>query len=44
MNLKHSPLHMAGGYLSPAYTWFWDDISVDQIRLLAEVVSDIREN
>ena len=28
-----------GGYLSPAYTWLWDDISTDQIRLLADIVS-----
>ncbi|MFY9983044.1 MAG: DNA-directed DNA polymerase II large subunit [Methanoregula sp.] len=28
-----------GGYLYPAYTWFWDDISTDQIRLLADIVS-----
>jgi len=31
-------LAAAGGYLYPAYTWFWDDISTDQIRLLADVV------
>jgi DNA polymerase II large subunit len=29
----------AGGYLYPAYTWYWDDISGDQIRLLADTVS-----
>jgi DNA polymerase II large subunit len=29
----------AGGYLHPEYTWFWDDISSDQIRLLADAVS-----
>ncbi len=28
-----------GGYLHPAWTWFWDDISTDQIRALAEHVS-----
>ncbi|MGA2161584.1 MAG: DNA-directed DNA polymerase II large subunit [Methanoregula sp.] len=32
-------LARAGGYLFPAYTWYWDDISVDQIRLLADMVS-----
>jgi len=32
-------LARAGGYLFPAYTWYWDDISVDQIRLLADTVS-----
>ena len=32
-------LAKAGVYLHPAYTWFWDDISVDQIRLLAETVA-----
>jgi DNA polymerase II large subunit len=32
-------LARAGGYLYPAYTWYWDDISVDQIRLLADTVS-----
>ncbi|MGD0534972.1 MAG: DNA-directed DNA polymerase II large subunit [Methanoregula sp.] len=31
-------LASAGGYLFPAYTWYWDDISVDQIRLLADAV------
>lgn len=29
----------AGGYLHPAWTWFWDDITVDQIRKLADAVS-----
>ena len=29
----------AGGYLFPAWTWFWDDISTDQIRALAAHVS-----
>jgi len=28
-----------GGYLFPAWTWFWDDLSADQIRALAEHVS-----
>ncbi|MGP8255381.1 MAG: DNA-directed DNA polymerase II large subunit [Methanoregula sp.] len=28
-----------GGYLYPAYTWYWDDISNDQIRHLADTVS-----
>ncbi len=28
-----------GGYLHPAYTWFWDDISADQIQLLVGAVS-----
>src|SRR5512136_140262 len=26
----------AGGYLHPDYTWFWDDISADQIHTLAD--------
>ena len=29
----------AGGYLHPAWTWFWDDITSDQIRELADAVS-----
>jgi len=29
----------AGGYLHPAWTWFWDDITSAQIRELAEAVS-----
>ena len=29
----------AGGYLHPDYTWFWDDITADQIRTLADFVS-----
>lgn len=29
----------AGGYLHPDYTWFWDDITADQIRTLAGFVS-----
>ena len=32
-------LARSGGYLHPAYTWFWDDISVEQIRELAEIVT-----
>ena len=28
-----------GGYLFPAWTWFWDDLSADQIRALADHVS-----
>lgn len=28
-----------GGYLHPAWTWFWDDITADQIRALADYVS-----
>jgi DNA polymerase II large subunit len=28
-----------GGYLHPAWTWFWDDITSDQIRAMAEYVS-----
>ncbi|MFA5221436.1 MAG: DNA-directed DNA polymerase II large subunit [Methanoregula sp.] len=28
-----------GGYLHPDYTWFWDDITADQICALSEVVS-----
>ncbi len=29
----------AGGYLHPAYTWFWDDLSSEQIRTLADAVT-----
>src|SRR5512136_2717871 len=29
----------AGGYLHPAYTWFWDDLSTEQIRTLADAVT-----
>jgi len=29
----------AGGYLHPDYTWFWDDVTADQIRALADFVS-----
>ncbi len=29
----------SGGYLHPAWTWFWDDITTDQIRVLADQVS-----
>jgi DNA polymerase II large subunit len=29
----------SGGYLHPAYTWFWDDLSVEQILSLADTVS-----
>ncbi|MFZ0004942.1 MAG: DNA-directed DNA polymerase II large subunit [Methanoregula sp.] len=32
-------LAKSGGFLHPAYTWFWDDITSNQIRLLAEIVS-----
>ncbi len=32
-------LAKSGGFLHPAYTWFWDDITTDQIRLLADIVS-----
>jgi len=28
-----------GEYLHPAYTWFWDDLSVEQILSLADTVS-----
>ena len=28
-----------GAYLHPAYTWFWDDITCDQIRTLADAVA-----
>ena len=28
-----------GEYLYPAYTWFWDDISVEQILTLGDIVS-----
>jgi DNA polymerase II large subunit len=30
----------AGGYLFPEYTWFWDDITNDQIRVLAGFVAE----
>ena len=29
----------AGGYLHPAYTWFWDDLTVEQIGTLADAVT-----
>jgi DNA polymerase II large subunit len=32
-------LARAGGYLHPAWTWLWDDISCNQIRLLADAVA-----
>jgi DNA polymerase II large subunit len=32
-------LTRAGGFLYPAYTWFWDDLSVEQILSLADTVS-----
>ncbi len=32
-------LARTGGYLHPAYTWFWDDLSVDQILILADAVT-----
>jgi DNA polymerase II large subunit len=32
-------LARAGGYLHPAFTWFWDDITAVQIRALADTVS-----
>ncbi len=32
-------LARAGGYLHPAYTWFWDDLNVEQIIALADAVS-----
>ncbi|MDD1698227.1 MAG: DNA-directed DNA polymerase II large subunit, partial [Methanoregula sp.] len=32
-------LARTGGYLHPAYTWFWDDLSVDQILTLADTVT-----
>jgi DNA polymerase II large subunit len=28
-----------GEYLHPAYTWFWDDVTVEQITLLADAVA-----
>jgi DNA polymerase II large subunit len=34
----------AGGYLHSAYTWFWDDITMDQITLLADAVAGGRED
>ena len=36
-----------GAYLHPDYTWIWDDLTCDQIRLLADIVSGsgtIRDN
>ena len=32
-------LASAGGYLHPVYTWFWDDLSVEQILTLADAVT-----
>jgi len=32
-------LARAGGFLYPAYTWFWDDITTDQIKALADFVA-----
>jgi DNA polymerase II large subunit len=32
-------LARTGGYLHPAYTWFWDDLSVEQILTLADAVT-----
>ncbi len=32
-------LARTGEYLHPAYTWFWDDLSVDQILILADAVT-----
>jgi DNA polymerase II large subunit len=32
-------LARTGGYLHPSYTWFWDDLSVEQIRVLADAVT-----
>jgi len=29
----------AGGYLHPDYMWFWDDITSEQIRVLADAVA-----
>jgi len=29
----------SGGYLFPAWTWFWDDVTADQIRALADHVA-----
>ena len=29
----------SGGWLNPAYTWFWDDISCEQILTLADAVT-----
>jgi len=36
---KALALASAGGYLHPAYTWFWDDLSVEQILTLADAVT-----
>jgi DNA polymerase II large subunit len=32
-------LARTGGYLHPSYTWFWDDLSVEQIISLADTVT-----
>jgi DNA polymerase II large subunit len=32
-------LARAGGYLHPAWTWFWDDITADQFRALADAIA-----
>ncbi|NMB78400.1 MAG: DNA polymerase II large subunit, partial [Methanomicrobiales archaeon] len=32
-------LARAGQYLYPAFTWFWDDITSDQVRALADAVA-----
>jgi DNA polymerase II large subunit len=32
-------LARTGGYLHPAYTWFWDDLSIEQILSLADTVT-----
>ena len=29
-----------GAFLHPDYTWIWDDLTSDQIRLLADIVAD----
>jgi DNA polymerase II large subunit len=32
-------LARAGGYLHPAYTWFWDDITIPQITALSDAIA-----
>jgi len=32
-------LAQAGGFLHPSWTWFWDDISLEDIRTLADFVA-----
>ena len=32
-------LARTGGYLHPAWTWFWDDITADQFRALSDTIA-----